>query len=157
MRRFLPRCQDLLAPNSETHSVWTAVWGVVKWGWADASKPISTSELDAQWLHCGQRQIISDSRWVISFYNILVHTCSKESEACRGVYKEAPSHQLLAPHLPHLLWAPHLNSLAPHQKILCHQKRRNDLFCYFKTFEVSQFGRGEAKKIACSAFRCFLL
>ena len=32
--------------------------------------------------------------------------------------------------------------IAPHQKILCHQKRRNDLFCYFKTFEVSQFGRG---------------
>ena len=32
-----------------------------------------------------------------------------DPEACRGVCKEAPSHQLLAPHLPHLLWAPHLN------------------------------------------------
>ena len=64
------------------------------------------------------------------------------SEACRGVCKEALSHQLLAPHLPYLLWAQHLNFLAPHQKILCHQKRQNDLFCYFKTFEVSQFGRG---------------
>ena len=95
-----------------------------------------------------------ETKWNVSK---TFHVCWVTRSVQRGVQRGAFSPTSGATPATPTLGATPKFLIAPHQKILCHQKRRNDLFCYFKTFEVSQFGRGEAKKIACSAFRCFLL
>ena len=69
------------------------------------------------------------------------------AEACRGVCKEAPSHQLLAPHLPHLLWAPHLNSLAPHQKICAIRKGETISSVTSKHLKYLNLEGGKLKKL----------